>query len=63
MKILWATKIGAPTEDEQLITEVESRIPAAMEWAKKNGFDRFRIADMDMNEKPDFTKTINKKKK
>lgn len=61
MKILWGTKIGRPDHEEQLITEVE-RIPAAMEWAKKNGFDRLRVAAIDMSVKPDFTKSVKRLK-
>ena len=29
------------------------------EWAKANGYDRLRIAEIDLMQKPDFTKTIN----
>lgn len=57
MKILWAVKIGDPDYMEVVITEEETKIPQAQEWAKKNGYDRFRIAEID-NEKPDFKKTI-----
>jgi len=28
-------------------------------WALANGYDRLRIAEVDMNVKPDFAKTIN----
>lgn len=55
MKILWATKIGEPDWKEDLITEVEADIPAASEWAKANGFDRLRIAEVgDEPEMPEF---------
>lgn len=46
MKILFAVKIGDADWQEVLITEHEDRIPAAKEWATKNGFDRFRELDM-----------------
>jgi hypothetical protein len=32
----------------------------AKEWAKKNGYGRFRIATIDLSVPPDFTKVINK---
>jgi len=57
MKILWATKIGAPDYEEQLITEVEARIEAASTWARNNGFDRLRISEFN-GEKPNFVKAI-----
>ena len=53
-KVLWATKIGAPDYDEQLITEVEARIPDASAWAKANGFDRLRVATIDLSVPPQF---------
>jgi hypothetical protein len=59
MKILWATKIGAPDHSEQLITEQPDMIEPASQWAIDNGFDRLRIADVDLTEVPDFTKTLN----
>jgi DNA repair protein RadC len=68
-KVLFAVRVGKPDWAEELITENESRIEEAKEWAKNNGFDRFRIAEIDMSEKPKFkkggsTKTkINKKYK
>lgn len=59
MKILWATKIGAPDHCEQLITEQPDMIEPASQWAIANGFDRLRIADVDLTKVPDFTKTLN----
>lgn len=60
MKILFAVKIGDEDWQEQLITEDESKIEAASQWAGRNGFDRLRVAEIDMSSKPDFTKTINR---
>lgn len=57
MKILFAVRKGEEDWKEQLITEVEARIPAASEWAKANGFDRLRIAEID-DKIPDFAGTI-----
>jgi hypothetical protein len=62
-KILFGTKVGDPDYMEQLITEVEERIPAAKRWALANGFDRLRVADIDLSTAPDFTKTIQQSKK
>ena len=57
-KVLFATKIGEPDYMEDLITEKEDRIEAAKAWAKKNGYDRFREANIDLSTKPNFTKTL-----
>jgi DNA repair protein RadC len=55
-KVLFAVKIGEPDWAEQLITENESRIEEAKKWAEQNGFDRFRVAEIDMSKKPKFAK-------
>lgn len=57
-KVLWAVKKGEPDWNEQIITEKEERIEDAKKWATQNGFDRFRIATIDLKEKPDFKKTF-----
>ena len=59
MLILWATKRGEEDWKEQLITEQEDKIEAAIIWAKENGFDRIRIANINLTEKPNFTGTVN----
>ena len=59
MKILFAVKKGNEDWQEELITEQEDRIKEARAWAEQNGFDRFRIADIDLTQKPDFSKVIN----
>lgn len=61
MKILFAVRKGNEDWQEELITEVEERIPAAKLWAEQNGFDRLRVAtitDADL----DFGKTVRKLK-
>jgi len=60
-KILWAVKKGSEDWEEELITEVESRIPAASKWAVDNGFDRLRIATVDLSVAPDFRNTVSLK--
>jgi hypothetical protein len=59
MKILFAVKIGNEDWQEELITEDELFIEEASKWALKNGFNRLRVAEIYLNERPDFTKTIN----
>jgi hypothetical protein len=58
IKVLFAVKIEDEDWQEQLITEHEDRIPDAEEWAKQNGFDRLRIAEI-QDGIPDFSKTVN----
>lgn len=59
VKTLWATRIGAPDWQEELITDNESLIEDATKWAKANGFDRIRVAEIDLSKKPDWSKTVN----
>ena len=59
MRILFAVKIGDADWQEQLITEQPERIAEASTWAEANGFDRLRVADIDLSTPPDFTKTLN----
>lgn len=54
MKILFAVRIGNEDWQEQLITENEHRIEAASAWARENGFDRLRIAEIDLSAPLDF---------
>jgi hypothetical protein len=63
MKVLFAVKENEPDYMEQLITEKEERFEGAKKWCKDNGFNRFRIAEIDMSKKPDFIKTITTSKK
>lgn len=55
--ILYAVRIGNEDWQEEIITTVADRIPAATEWAKANGFDRFRVSTFD-GSSPDFTKVV-----
>ena len=56
-KILWGHKQGEPVYFEQVISTYELRFAEAQKWALNNGYDSFRIADIDGA--PDFIKTIN----
>jgi len=58
--ILYAVKKGQPKYMEEIITTNPEKIEEARKWAEENGFDRFRIAKIDLGEKPDFIGTINK---
>ncbi|MFA5396654.1 MAG: hypothetical protein WC346_11665 [Methanogenium sp.] len=57
MKILYGTRTGSPQYMEEILTEHEKRFEEAISWAMKNGFDHFRIAEIDENA-PDFTKSV-----
>lgn len=57
-KVLFAVKKGDPDYMEVLITENPKVIEKAKEWAAANGYDRFRVATIDMKEAPDFKKTF-----
>ena len=57
-KVLSGTRIGHEDWEEELITEVEDRIPLAAEWARANGYDRLRVAYID-GDLPDFAGTLN----
>jgi len=57
-KILYGTREGQPAWKEEIITENEKYFHQAKTWAKRNGFDRFRVAIIDLRETPDFTKCV-----
>lgn len=59
VKILWGTRVGDPNWMEEVLTENEERFEDAKKWALANGFDRFRVAELDLSTPPDFTKTLN----
>ena len=63
--ILYGCKIGQPNYMEEILyqckgyTNKEKLMAKGKEWAKANGYDRLRITEIDLMQKPDFTKTIN----
>lgn len=57
-KILWGHKQGEPSYFEDVICTCEERFNEATQWALRNGYDSFRVSDIDG--KPDFIGTINK---
>lgn len=46
--VLWAVKIGEPDWCEVIITNKAERIDKAKEWAANNGYNRFRLATMEV---------------
>ena len=57
--ILFAVKIGEADYLEQVITTDPKKIEAAKVWAMSNGFDRLRVAIINLNTQPNFINTIN----
>ena len=56
---LWAVKIGNANWQEDLITtmtpeNIAEKMPKAAAWARANGFDRLRLAAMDLDRMPVF---------
>jgi len=56
---LWGTRIGAEDWREELITDNPALIEQAKAWAEANGFDRIRVAVIDLTVAPDWSKTVN----
>lgn len=62
--VLWGCKVGEPDYMEEVLFQQkgyvnkEELMTKANQWAKDNGYDRLRLAVYDLNEKPDFIKTI-----
>jgi hypothetical protein len=57
-RILMGTRKGDEDWQEQIITTDETRFAAARRWALDNGFDRIRVADIDLDTPPDFAGTV-----
>lgn len=53
--LLWAVKVGDPDYAETALTDKKERIEDAKEWGERNGYDRFRIATINMNQQPKFS--------
>jgi len=56
--ILWGVRVGAPDWDEEILTTKPEHIEPVKEWAARNGFDRFRVARIDLSVPPDFGKSM-----
>lgn len=63
--ILFGCKIDEPDYFEEVLYECKgytnkAELMAKGEaWAKNNGYNRLRIAEINLNEKPNFIKSIN----
>lgn len=63
--LLYGVKVGDPDYMEEILYECRGYInidelrAKGNAWANANGYDRLRISVVDLNVKPDFTKTIN----
>ena len=53
VKVAFCRKQGAPDYTEELLTEVEERIPAASKWAESQGYI-VRVAEIDLDTPPKF---------
>jgi hypothetical protein len=65
--LLYGCKIGEPKYMEEILyqckgyTNKKELMEKGKQWAEKNGYDRLRISEIDLTQKPNFTKTINLK--
>ena len=59
--ILWGIKKGDPDWMQEIITNDKRNFEKATAWAKRNGFDRFRIAEIDTSKAPDITNTLQRR--
>lgn len=59
-RVLWGVRIGRPDWDEEILTTHAERIDDAKSWATAQGFDRFRVVDIDLSRPPNFAATLAK---
>lgn len=59
--ILYGVRIGSEDWQEEIITTNPSKIKEAQAWAEQNGFDRFRVANIDLSTPPDFSGIVKRK--
>jgi len=65
--LLYGCKINAHKYMEEILyqckgyTNKKELMEKGKQWAEKNGYDRLRISEIDLTQKPNFTKTINLK--
>lgn len=59
-KILYGVRADNEDWQEEILCTQEDRFEQVKILASKDGFNRFRIAEIDLTEKPDFRKTVNK---
>lgn len=64
--LLYGCKIGQPDYMEEVLyiqkgyVNKEELLSKGKAWAEKNNYDRLRVHVINLAEKPDFTKTLNK---
>jgi hypothetical protein len=56
--VVWGTKIGAPSWQEEVLYEGNER--PICDAGRTAGYDRIRVVAMDMTAPPDFTGCIRK---
>jgi hypothetical protein len=59
--ILYGLKKDEPTWKEEVISTIPKNFPKVIELAIADGFDRFRVQEIDLSIKPDFAGSIAKK--
>lgn len=57
-RVLMGIRKGCPDYAEEVLTDRPEQFDAAREWARGQGFDRFRVMEVDLSTPPDFTKAI-----
>jgi hypothetical protein len=63
--LLWGCKIDSPNYMEEILYKCkgyvnkDELIKKGEEWAKQNGYDRLRIAEIDLSIAPNFKQSIN----
>lgn len=58
-KILYGVKLDNEDWQEEVLCTQEERFEEVKILASKDGFNRFRVAKINLIEKPDFRKTVN----
>ena len=58
-KILYGVRAGNEDWQEEVLCTQEERFEEVKILASKDGFNRFRVAEINLIEKPDFRKTVN----
>lgn len=62
--LLYGCKVNEPKYMEEILyqckgyTNKKELMEKGKQWAEKNGYDRLRISEIDLTQKPNFTKTI-----
>jgi len=57
-RVLYGTRKDNEDWQEEIISTNPAVFDKAKAWAKEQGFDRFRIDEIDLSTPPDFTKAI-----